>query len=84
MVAALVAIGDGRIVRRTDVVAFTTRLGALGLLVAAAIVPMLSNVGPVVLVLGPGLGLHALDAGVIVIAIPLTVVLLRAAERRNR
>ncbi len=58
----------------------TARLGALALLTAVAVVPAVTKVGPVVLDAGTGIGLHALDAVVMVIAVPLAIALLRYAE----
>ena len=56
------------------------RLGALLLLVAAAIVPPMTSVGPIVIIVSSGHGLHALDVGVILVSLPLAVLLLRYAD----
>ena len=66
---------------QTDLRIGAARLGALGLLVAAAVVPTVTKVGPVVITLGPGIGLHALDVVLIAGGVPLAVVLLRYAEQ---
>ncbi len=46
-----------------------------------AVVALETRVGPLVVVLGPGLGLHALDVVLIVGGVSLAAVLLRYAER---
>lgn len=56
------------------------RLGALILLAAAAVVPATTSVGPVLLILWSGSGLHALDVGLIAVGVPAAVALLRHAE----
>ena len=57
------------------------RLGAVGVLVAIAVVSVDSRVGPVVVIFSTGHGLHALDVLLIVVGVPCAVALLRYAER---
>ncbi len=67
--------------RRRVLTVVGSYLAALGLVVAIPVVVLGTRVGPLVVVLGPGLGLHALDVVLIVGGVPLAVALLRSVER---
>ena len=56
------------------------RLGALGLIVGVTLVAATTKIGPVVVTLGDGRGLHALDVLLVSVSVPLAVLLLRSAE----
>jgi hypothetical protein len=65
--------------RMVQVKRFAAAVGALALLTSAALVPQFSRVGPVLLAIGP-MGVHALDIGVLAVAVPLAVALLRYVD----
>ncbi len=60
------------------------RLSALVLLAATAVVPATTSIGPVMLIVWPDRGLHALDVGLILVGLPAAVALLRYAESLSK
>lgn len=65
---------------QTSLQVVAARLGALGLVMAAAVVPVATKIGPVVLYVGAGHGLHALDVVLLGVGVPIAVLLLCYAE----
>ena len=59
------------------------RLGVLGLIVGVTIVSAVTKIGRVVVTVGPGFGLHALDVLLVSVSVPLAVLLLRYAENHR-